>query len=329
MRILRLCAALLPLACGAAAAHAAGAAVAAETQAALATLWRDEPAVTDRVRIDPIQLVPEPSDLLLLDDGVWTVSDKVPMIFRLEPPADGAGGWVAKRWTPAGMPEKTDLEAMTVLPTGEVLIASEINGVIFVLSQFPERVCAAWITGVDARCFIGPDNCGIEALAVVPGGRLFVAKERETRGAWLFDLPDKPCAAHTLTGRTYLKLPDEIGADISAATYDAPSGHLLLVARSRQKVLEFEVPPPTPGDTSPRPLHLVGEFSFALTERALGYPGGLFYNQVEGIAVDPNRVLLLMVDNNRQESSRFKDRRAALIRFFPIPTPRVEPRALR
>jgi hypothetical protein len=162
-------------------------------------------------------------------------------------------------------------------------------------------------------------------MAVVPGGRLFVAKERETRGAWLFDLPETPCAAHTLTGRTYLKLPDEVGADISAATYDAASGHLLLVARSRQKVLEFEVPPPTPEDTSPRPLPLVGAFSFANTERALGYPAGLFYSQVEGIAVDANRVLHLMVDNNRQESSRFGDRRAALIRFFPVPAPASAP----
>ncbi len=84
------------------------------------------------------------------------------------------------------------------------------------------------------------------------------------------------------------------------------------------------MPPPTPGDTSPRPLHLVGSFSFAITERALGYPGGLFYNQVEGIAVDANRVLHLMVDNNRQESSRFGDRSAALIRFFPVQAPAPE-----
>ena len=307
----RLSAALIALAC---AAPAAG----ADDPANLTALWRDEPSDVRQVRIDPVQMVPEPSDLLLLDGVVWTVSDKVPMVFRLVPPATGQDSWSAQRFSPAGLPEKPDLEAMTVLPGGEVLLASEKNGALFVLREFPDRVCAAWMTGVDNRCFIGPDNCGIEAMAVVPGGRIFVAKERETRGAWFFDLPGSPCTAHTLTGRTYLKLPDEVGADISAATYDAKSGHLFLVARSRQKVLEFSVPPPTPGDTSPRALNLLGEFSFARTERALGYPGGFFYNQFEGIAVDANRVLHLMVDNNRQESSRFGDRRAALVRFYPV-----------
>ena len=317
----------MPLAWAACAAWAVFAACAAHAIAAeqttglLTALWRDEPQAPERVRIDPVQLVPEPSDLLLMPDGLWTVSDKVPMIFKLDLPSNDGKGWHARRYSPAGMPEKTDLEAMAILPSGEVLIASETNGAIFVLSPFPERVCAAWMAGVDSRCFIGPDNCGIEAMAVVPGGRIFVSKERETRGAWLYDLPQNPCTAHTLTGRTYLKLPDAIGADISGATYDAASGHLLVIARSRQKVLEFEVPAPTPGDTSPRPLRLLGEFSFAQTERALGYPAGLFYNEVEGIAVDANRVLHLMVDNNRQQSSRFGDRRAALVRFFPTVAP--------
>lgn len=322
-RLGRLPAALVALACAAPAVPAVSAAGDPGSEATtgsgktLTALWRDAPDDPASVRIEPVQLVPEPSDLLLLDGVFWTVSDKVPMIFRLDRPEGAEGAWRARRFTPAGMPEKTDLEAMAVLPGGEVLIASETNGAIFVMAQFPERVCAAWMTGVDSRCFIGPDNCGIEALAVVPGGRLFVAKERETRGAWFFDLPGTPCAGHVLTGRTYLKLPDEVGADISAATYDAASGHLLLIARSRQRVLEFEVPPPTPGDTSPRSLRLLGEFSYARTERALGYPGGLFYNQFEGIAVDADRVLHLMVDNNRQESSRFGDRRAALVRFYP------------
>jgi len=163
----------------------------------------------------------------------------------------------------------------------------------------------------------GRPKCGVGAMGVVPGGRLFVAKEREPRGAYLFDLPPTPCAAASLAGRTYLKLPEEIGPDISAATYDAGSGHLLVVGRSNQRVLEFEVPDPAPGDRSPRPLILLGSFSYAATEDTLGY-GGLLRHQVEGIAVDEKRVLYLAVDNNDRVSSRYGSRKPPLLRFFPV-----------
>jgi uncharacterized protein YjiK len=281
----------------------------------LTSLWRDAPDDAALVRIDPVPQVVEPSDLLILPDGLYTVSDKAPYVYRLR--LDGKGGVkVSGRWSPSGLPEQTDLEALAVLPGGEVLMATETTGAVFVLHPFPRQTCAAWMSGVDPSCFVGPDNCGIEALAVLSDRRLFAAKERDTRAAYLFDLPQDPCAGAPLGGRTYLRLPEEVGPDISAATFDPDSGHLLLVARSRRQVLEFTVPPATPGDTTPRPLPLVGAFDYSATEAATGYRS-MFFGQVEGIAVDAERVLHLIVDNNRQPSRRFGDRRAALLRFYP------------
>ena len=285
--------------------------------ATLTSLWRDAPEDRARVRIDQIPDVTEPSDLLLREGLFYTISDSYRMIYQVDFGGPGGAPRRAGGWTPAGLALQTDLEALAQLAGGEVLLANEANGVIFVLSPFPRHTCAAWDTGVDGRCFFGRANCGIEAMAVVPGRRLFVAKEREPRSAWLFDLPGNPCAATTLTGRTYLKLPENVGPDISAATFDAASGHLLLVARSNQKVLEFEVPAATPGDTSPRPLVMAGSFSYAASENSLGYTG-LLSHQVEGIAVDEKRVLYLVVDNNERLSSRFGDRRPPLLRFFPV-----------
>src|SRR5438093_7986781 len=229
------------------------------------SLWRDDPEDPARVRIDLIPDMTEASDLLLRGGALYTISDSYRQIYQID--FGGPGGSVrrAAAWTPSGLPAQTDLEALAQLPGGEVLLANETDGVVFVLSPFPRHACAAWRTGVDGSCFFGRPNCGIEAMAVVPGGRLFVAKEREPRGAYLFDLPPTPCAAASLAGRTYLKLPEEIGPDISAATYDAGSGHLLVVGRSNQRVLEFEVPDPAPGDRSPRPLILLGSFSYAAT----------------------------------------------------------------
>lgn len=185
------------------------------------------------------------------------------------------------------------------------------------LAPFPEKVCAVWSTGVAGTCFFGRPNCGVEALAAVPGG-LFVAKERDPRSAWLFDLPETPCADTALSGRTYLRLPEEIGGDIGAATFDAATGHLLVVARSVQRVMELRLPERPAGDTSPRSLSLVGSFSYAATEDALDYAGPAFH-QVEGIAVDDRRVLHLIVDNNERLSRRFGNRNAALLRFYPPP----------
>jgi len=286
-------------------------------QAAVTSLWRDVPADKARVRVDQIPGITEPSDLLLRQGRLYTVSDSYRQVYEIDFSGPGGGIRRVGTWTPAGLAQQTDLEAMAQLPGGEVLLASENNGAVFVLSPFPGHTCAAWDTGVAGTCFFGRANCGIEAMAVLPGGRLFVAKEREPRSAWIFDLPASPCAATKLTGRTYLKLPDDVGPDISAATYDNVSGHLLLVARSRQKVFEFTVPPATPGDTSPRALELAGSFSFAATEDSLGYQG-LISHQVEGIAVDERRVLYLVVDNNERRSARLGDSRPPLLRFFPV-----------
>jgi len=286
--------------------------------AAVTSLWRDTLADTSRVRLDQVPGVTEPSDLLHVGEVLYTVSDDYTRIYRIDFDGPHGSPRSGESWVIAGMPQGVDLEALAALPGGEVLVASETHGTIFVLKPFPGHACAAWSTGVEGTCFIGRANCGIEALAVLPGGRLFVAKEREPRAAYLFDLPEDPCVAVTLGGRTYLKLPEEVGPDISAATYDPVSKHLFLVARSRQSVLEFEVPAPTPGDTSPRPLVLLGEFSFAASEDALDYPG-LDFHQVEGIAIDSNRVLYLMVDNNGRVSRAFGNNHAALLRFFPVP----------
>lgn len=313
-----LLAALVPAGCspGGAATKPAGR---VETPASpiLTSSWRDEPADPARVRIDPIAGVTEPSDLLFVDGALYTVSDSFRQIYRIDLNAPAGAPLPVTSWTPEGLPEGTDLEAMARLPGGEVLLANETTGVLFVLSPFPAKACAAWQTGIGGACLVGRPNCGIEALAVLPDGRLFVGREREPRSAYLFDLPRKPCAAARLEGRTYLLLPDGVGPDISAATFDAVSGRLLLVARSRQAVLEFEVPSRTPGDTSPRPLALLGSFRYATTEATLGYLG-FDFPKVEGIAIGPDRVLYLAVDNNERISRLFGDRSPALLRFFPV-----------
>lgn len=284
--------------------------------APLTSLWRDEPSDETRVRITPILGASEPSDLLLRDGGLFSVGDSNQTIYRFQ--IDGAAKSItlAGMWTPPGLPAGSDLEAFATLPGGEVLLASETNGTIFVLSPFPQHVCAAWHTGIEGTCLFGRANCGIEALAVLPGGRLFVGKEREPRGAFLFDLPEDPCAATTLVGKVALKLPDEVGPDLSAATWDEATGHLLIVARTSQKVLEFEIAAPAVGEIAPR-LNLVGSFSYAASENLIGYRTTIFH-QVEGIAVDQTRVLYLVVDNNEKSSGLFGARRAALLRFFPV-----------
>ncbi|HEY3176487.1 MAG TPA: SdiA-regulated domain-containing protein [Candidatus Polarisedimenticolia bacterium] len=284
----------------------------------LTSLWRDTPADPSRVRIDPIPGVTEPSDLLLRGGSLYTISDSYRRIYQLGLAGPGGGVRLEASWEPRGLPEETDLEALAELPGGEVLLASETNGTIFVVHPFPTHVCAAWQTGIQGTCLIGRANCGIEAMAILPGPRLFVAKERDPRAAYLFDLPERPCAGATVKGRTSLRLPEEVGPDISAATWDAASGHLLLVARTNQRVLEFEVVEPAARvvDAPPPSLVLVGSFSFAATEDRLDYVG-LRFPRVEGIAVDAGRVLYLAIDNNEELSRRFGDRRAALLRFFP------------
>jgi hypothetical protein len=311
----------VPLAIWLAAVRVTGARPGEPVAAALVTsLWRDDPADRSRVVVDELPGIIEPSDLLLKDGELYTISDDQRQIFRVR--FDGPRGAPrrAGSWTPSGLPQAVDLEALAPLPGGGVLLASETRGVLFVIQPFPDHACAAWNTEVDGSCFIGKPNCGVEALALLPGDRLFVAKERDPRGAWLFDLPADPCRGTTLAGRTYLTLPEEVGPDISAATFDGPSGHLLVVARARQSVLEFEVPAATPGDTSPRPLRLLGSFSYARSENSLDY-AGLDFHQVEGIAVDDARTLYLSVDNNDRFSRSFGNRHAALLRFFPQALP--------
>ncbi len=295
---------------------AATQAPAARAPAALTALWRDTPSDTSRVRIDSIPLVVEPSALLLREGAIYTVSDSFPKVYRID---FGPTGQAIRPefWSPSGMPAVTDLEALTSLPGGEVLVAHETTGAIFVLRPFPTVACAAWQTEIAGDCFVGRPNCGIEAMAALPDGRLFVAKERQPRGAFLFDVPSEPCKGTTLTGRVYLKLPDEVGSDISDATYDAATGHLLLVARSRQQVIELSIPEIPRGSTAPVDLPLVGTFSYAASENALDYIG-IDFHQVEGIAVDEERVLHLIVDNNSRKSRSFGDWRSALLRFFPV-----------
>lgn len=291
-------------------------AAAASAPNALTPLWRDTPSDITRVRIDSIPLAVEPSALLIRDGEIYTVSDSFPKIYRI---AFGPNGEMIRPefWSPSGMPPATDLEALTALPGGEVLAAHETTGSIFVLNPFPTVVCAAWQTEVAGDCFIGRPNCGIEAMAALPGGRLFVAKERQPRGAFLFDTPKETCTGATLTGRIYLKLPDEVGSDISGATYDEATQHLLIVARSRQQVVELAVPEIPEGSTAPVELALVGTFGYAASEDVLDYIG-IDFHQVEGIAVDEKRVLHLIVDNNSRKSRSFGNWRSALLRFFPV-----------
>ncbi len=281
--------------------------------AALTHLWRDAPGDKSLVRIDPIPEIPEPSDLLFRGKSLYTVSDSYPGIFELDFGEPAGALRKAGTWEPKRLPPATDLEALALLRSGEVLVANETQGVIFVLSPFPEMACAAWQTGVTGECFIGRANCGIEAMTVLPGGRLLVVKERDPRAAYLFDVPDEPCRGGTLENRRYLKLPD-VGPDVSAATFDEETGRLLLVARSRQEVIEVEINPL--GGDGALSLDPVGTFKFAKTEDSLEYSGVAFH-QVEGIAVDEDRVLHLVVDNNLRLSRAFGDRSAALLRFFP------------
>ncbi|HET6372932.1 MAG TPA: SdiA-regulated domain-containing protein [Candidatus Polarisedimenticolia bacterium] len=287
--------------------------------ATVTSLWRDVPSDPNLVRVDAIPGVTEPSALLLRDGFLYTISDSFSNVYRLGLANGRAHLAGTESWRLEGMPLGTDLEAVTQLDTGEVLLADEREGLIFVVRPFPRHVCAVWRTGIAGTCLVGRPNCGVEAMAVVPGRRLFVGREREPRAAYLFDLPEKPCEATTLRNRIYLTLPEEVGPDLSAATFDPVSGHLFIVARSRQRVIEMEVPPQTPGDTSPRPITVLGSFDYARTEDALDYPG-LDFHQVEGIAVDEARVLYLVVDNNLRFSRSFGNSRPALLRFFP-PTP--------
>ncbi len=284
--------------------------------AALTLLWRDTPAESTRVRIDAIPEITEPSDLLLAGGSLYTVSDSLSKVYRLE--LEGPRGRILKveSWNPVGLPTATDLEAMTLLPGGEVLLANETTGSLFVLQPFPSHACAVWQSGVEGTCLIGRPNCGIEALAALPGGRLFVGREREPRAAYIFDLPANPCEAATLGDRITLKLPEEVGPDISAATFDPATGHLLLVGRSSQQVVEVELAPDASGKARPPELRLLGVFNFAVTENALDY-AGLDFHQVEGIAVDEKRVLYLAVDSNGRFSRSLGGGRAALLRFFP------------
>src|SRR4030095_10891128 len=104
----------------------------------------------------------------------------------------------------------------------------------------------------------------------------------------------------------------EIGPDLSAATYDESTGHLLIVARTSQIVAEFELVTPAAGELAPR-LNLVGTFSYAASEDLIGYRTTIFH-QVEGIAVDKSRILYLVVDNNENYSGLFNALRAALLR---------------
>ena len=287
--------------------------------ATLATsLWRDEPRAPRHTRLDPLHGIPEPSDLLLRGGELLMISDASRDVYRLALDGPGGSARLSDSWEPEGLPEVVDIdfEALAELPSGEVLVGSESSGDLYVLSSLSRKVCAVWRTGVTGRCLLGRPNCGVEAVAVLPNGHLFVAKEREPRAAYLFDLPATPCADTTLSGRTYLMLPSEVGPDVSAATYDSASGHLLLVARSRQKVIEVEPPVGTPGDTSPRSLVALGSFGYGATEDTLAY-SGLPHAQVEGIAVDADRVLYLVVDSNNHRSATFGNSAPALLRFYP------------
>src|SRR5262245_24639396 len=100
----------------------------AQPPALLTPLWRDEPLDRSRVRTDPIPGIAEPSDLLLHQGELYTVSDAHRDVYRVR--FDGPHGAPrrAGSWTPEGMPEAVDLEALAALPSGEVLVASETNG---------------------------------------------------------------------------------------------------------------------------------------------------------------------------------------------------------
>jgi uncharacterized protein YjiK len=155
-------------------------------------------ALVDQHRVD----VAEPSDLVIADGRLYTVSDRHPNIYRIS-----RKGNVKDVIEVGG----TDLEALAVHPvTKQFAIGDERDDKIWFVDAQGNRDSYFEIDGIADR------NSGIEGLAFDDRGHLFVAKEK--RPARIYELDP--------TGVELARTDIRFASDLSALAWNRIDGRL-------------------------------------------------------------------------------------------------------
>ena len=160
--------------------------------------------------------VDEPSDLVLVDGDLYTVSDQHSKIYAITP------GGHAEEYLNV---DARDLEAIAFEPaSGEFLLGDEQTAKVWHIDGDGGRHDAIEIDAAQ------DGNSGIEGLTVLPNGDLIVAKEKHP--AKIFQLD----ASGTLVDKKTI----EFTADISAITWNPDDEHLYALSDEKQSLYRLD-----------------------------------------------------------------------------------------
>jgi len=231
------------------------------------------------------------------------VSDKVDdTVYEIVVDPKGARIKTHRRFTPPAAPSvKMDWEALQSGPDGVLYLASEKNGRIATLS--PKARKAVWLTPPTECGGISDPAAGIEGLAFLDKDHLLLAKEREPRG-----LVEWTRGTFTWFPLIETRLPLPPGRTPDFADLHADQGRVFALARNSEMLVELRKEKKTWTEGK------AWSFSQSVRDPRYAYLADKF-GQAEGLAMDDQRIYLV-IDNNR--SGRVadpKDRRATLFIF--------------
>lgn len=162
----------------------------------------------DRSRLD----MDEPSDLVIVRDKLYAVSDKHSKIYEVSPDGDADVQLDV---------EGTDLEALAYDgKRDEFMIADESKAKIWSIDSTGRRHDSIELDSAD------DGNSGIEGIIVAPDGHLFAVKEKAP--ARIYELDDN--------GELVDSKKIDFASDLSAITYN-PSDHHLYVLSDEEHTL--------------------------------------------------------------------------------------------
>lgn len=280
-----------------------------------------EPIVRKRFRLAPEDFwrleLPDgkpfdASGLVFDSDGLLTVSDEAPGLFRIVFGDNHAAELkpveiFTREQLMAAAPEmsRSDLEGIARDEAGRIYICEESRRLVFRFdpaTKKAERLPIDW--NPVQKYFNGGANASFEGIAVA-GDKLWVANERDQSRVIEIDLPTLK-----ITG-DFRPLPSSFAFFLHYSDLAWHDGKLFVLLRHQQEIIELD----------PRSREVTAEYSYASLEEALEhryvkeYPTGT----MEGLAVDAEFFWLVTDNNGFPRKQDGRDRRPTL---FKCPRPK-------
>lgn len=166
----------------------------------------------DRSRLD----MDEPSDLVLVDGQLYSVSDRHSKIYAVDP--DGNADEYMNV-------DGTDLEAIGFdHARGEFLIADEGHAKIWTLDADGDRHDAIELDNAD------DGNSGIEGIVVAGNGHLYAVKEKDPARIYELDKDGALVDSEKI----------ELAEDLSAITYNPDDDHLYVLSDAEHSLYRLD-----------------------------------------------------------------------------------------